>query len=93
MTATNRAAGPLSEGRARELARRALWRFAPAYARRRSRRIGTAVAVERLEADFERLRKRHTEQIERLEDLARELVLTVETLRREIARGERSDEA
>ena len=93
MTATNRAAGPLGEGRrARELARKALWRFAPAYARRRSRRVGTAVAVERLEADFERMRTRHNEQIERLEDLARELVLAVETLRREIARGERSDE-
>ncbi len=92
MTAKIRAAGPLGGGRAREIARHVLWRFAPAYARRRARRVGTAVAVERLEADFERMRKRHTEQIERLEDLARELVQTVESLRREIARGERGDE-
>jgi hypothetical protein len=92
MTAKIRAAGPLGERRrARELARRALWRFAPAYARRRSRRVGTAVAVERLEADLESLRTRHTEQIERLEDLARELVLAVESLRREVARGERDE--
>lgn len=93
MTARTRAAGaPGERRRARELARRALWRFAPAYARRRSRSVATATAVERLEVDFERVRKRHTEQIERLEDLVRELVLTAETLRREIARRERRDE-
>jgi hypothetical protein len=88
------AAGPLARRRqARELARRALWRFAPAYARRRSARIAAASAVERLRAEFEQLSKRHSEQIERLEDLVRELVLTAETLRREAARGERRDEA
>lgn len=86
-----RAAAPPGSGR--ELARRALWRLAPAYAQRRSRRLGTAAAVERLEVDLERLRERHTEQIERLEDLVRELVLTAEALRREIARDERRDEA
>jgi hypothetical protein len=92
-TAKIRAAGQLVERRrARELARRALWRFAPAYARRRSGRIGTAATVERLQADFEQLRERHTEQIERLEELVRELVLTAETLRRDIARRERRDE-
>jgi len=31
--------------------------------------------------------ERHSEQIERLEDLVRELVLTAESLRREIADG------
>ncbi len=94
MTARTSAAGPLTgRRRARELARRALWRVAPTYAIRRSRRIATASAVERLEAEFEQLRKRHTEQIERLEDLVRELVLTAETLRRDVARGERRDEA
>jgi hypothetical protein len=88
------AAGALTgRRRARELARRALWRIAPAYARRRSGRIATASALERLQAEFEQLRKRHTEQIERLEDLVRELVLTAETLRRDAARGERRDEA
>jgi len=93
-TAKITAAGPLTgRRRARELARRALWRVAPSYARRRSRRIATASAVERLQDEFEQLRKRHTEQIERLEDLVRELVLTAETLRRDLARGRRRDEA
>jgi hypothetical protein len=70
----------------RELARRALWRFAPAYARRRSDKSALAAAVRRLEADFEHVSKRHGEQIERLDELARELVATAESLRREIAR-------
>lgn len=88
------AAGGLTGRRhARELARRALWRLAPAYASRRSARIARASALERLQAEFEQLRKRHTEQIERLEDLVRELVLTAERLRRDVARGERRDEA
>jgi hypothetical protein len=70
----------------RELARRALWRFAPAYARRRAGKSALAAAVRRLEADFDHVSKRHGEQIERLEQLARELVATAESLRREIAR-------
>jgi hypothetical protein len=41
-----------------------------------------AAAIESLEADFKHVRKRHTEQIERLEELVRELVLTAESLRR-----------
>jgi hypothetical protein len=41
-----------------------------------------AGALGRLEADFEHLRERHTEQIERLEELVRELILTAESLRR-----------
>jgi hypothetical protein len=87
-------AGGLSGGRrqARELARVAFWRIAPGYAGRRSRRVRTALSVERLEAEFEQLRTRHGEQIERLEDLVRELVRTAETLRREIAGHERRDE-
>jgi len=94
ITAKISAVGPRTgRERVRELARRTLWRIAPAYARRRSGRIATASAVERLEAEFEQLRKRHTEQIERLEDLVRELVLTAETLRREVARDQRRDEA
>jgi hypothetical protein len=48
--------------------------------------------VQRLQAEFEQLRERHTEQIERLEELVRELVLTAETLRRDIAGRERRDE-
>lgn len=71
--------------RSRELARRALWRLAPAYARRRSSKSALAATLRRLEADFEHVSKRHGEQIERLEELARELVATAESLRREIA--------
>jgi hypothetical protein len=91
---TKISAGALSGGRrqARELARVAFWRIAPGYAGRRSRRVRTALSVERLEAEFEQLRTRHGEQIERLEDLVRELVTTAETLRREIAAHERRDE-
>jgi hypothetical protein len=34
-----------------------------------------------MEADLEHLRERHTEQIERLEDFAREFILALEELR------------
>ena len=50
-----------------------------------------AAAVERLRADFDHVSERHSEQIERLEELARELVATAESLRREIARREPRD--
>jgi hypothetical protein len=39
-----------------------------------------------LEADLEHVRERHTEQIERLEDLVRELILALEALRTSAAR-------
>jgi hypothetical protein len=68
--------------RLRDLARRVLPRIAPAYARHRARAIELEATVRRLEADFEHVRERHTEQIERLEDLVRELVLAAESLRR-----------
>ena len=61
-----------------------MWRLGPAYARKRSRKAETAAALGRLETEVEHLGKRHAEQIERLEDLVRELVLTAESLRREI---------
>jgi hypothetical protein len=64
------------------MVRRLLWLVARAYARRRMRRADMASALERLEADLEHVRVRHTEQIDRLEDLVRELVLTAESLRR-----------
>jgi seryl-tRNA synthetase len=89
ITARARVAGPAHA--VRGLARRALWRLAPAYARRRSRKAALAATVQRLQADFEHVSKRHGEQIERLEDLARELVSTAESLRREIAQRERRD--
>jgi t-SNARE complex subunit (syntaxin) len=43
------------------------------------------VAVSRLETELKRVSERHTEQIERLEDLVQELVQTAESLRREVA--------
>lgn len=66
--------------------RRWLLRAFPPYARYSARQASTAAALERLERDFEHIGKRHTEQIERLEDLVRELVATAESLRREVAR-------
>jgi hypothetical protein len=100
MTADDQMTAPIPAGprdvarrRARELARRAMWRLAPAYARRRARNATAATTLQRLQDDLERVNKRHTEQIERLEDLTRELVLTVEVLRREIAERAPRDEA
>jgi len=60
----------------------------PSYARYSARQASTAATIARLEQDFEHIRKRHTEQIERLEDLVRELILTAEALRREIGEVE-----
>jgi hypothetical protein len=79
--------------RLRDLARRALPRIAPVYARRRARAIELEATVRRLQADFEHVRERHTEQIERLEDLVRELVLVAEALRRDAADRRQPDGA
>jgi hypothetical protein len=51
-----------------------------------------AATLKRLEADFGHLRERHTEQIERLEDLVRELILAAESLRHGVARREHGSE-
>ncbi|HWY90567.1 MAG TPA: hypothetical protein VNY31_07830 [Solirubrobacteraceae bacterium] len=75
-------------GRLGSTVRRWLLRMLPPYARYSARQASTAAALERLERDFEHLRKRHTEQIERLEDLVRELVLAAERLRREATRAD-----
>jgi hypothetical protein len=72
--------------RARELARRAMWRFVPAYGRRRARNASESDRLRRLELELEHVSERHSEQINRLEDLTRELVLSVASLRREIGR-------
>jgi hypothetical protein len=90
---TTAGAGPRAPAstRARELARRAIWRFAPAYARRRARRATEADRLRRLELELERVSERHTEQIDRLEDLARELVLSVASLRRGSTRQESAE--
>lgn len=44
-----------------------------------------AATLERLQGELDHLETRHGEQIERLEDLVRELIRTAETLRAEIA--------
>jgi hypothetical protein len=69
----------------RPLAHRLLWRFAPVYARRRSARAEAAAQLGRIEAEVKRIGERHQEQIERLEDLARELIAAAESLRRGVA--------
>ncbi len=74
-----------------EVARVGLSRLVPQYARHRARQAEMAGAVARLQAEFEHVRERHDEQIERLEDLARELVLAVEALRRDISTREQRD--
>ncbi len=66
----------------RALARRVLWRAAPGYARRRAARAEAPARLARLEAELEHIDERHGEQLARLEDLARELILTAEALRR-----------
>jgi hypothetical protein len=83
---------PTARGPARALASRAMWRLAPAYGRRRARNAEAAALLQRLQADLDHVRERHGEQIERLEELLRELVLAVESLRREIAKGVSRDE-
>ncbi len=84
---------PADRRAARAFARRALWRVAPAYARRRSRRGALAGRLDALESEVRRVGERHGEQIERLEDLARELILAVEALRRQLPAREPSDRA
>jgi SAM-dependent methyltransferase len=70
--------------RARPLARRIVWTAAPAYARRRAARADAAVRFAHVESRLKHVDERYGEQIERLEDLARELILTAESLRRGI---------
>ncbi len=50
------------------------------------RRRALAAEVARLRGDLDHVRERHGEQIERLEDLVRELILTAESLRRALPR-------
>lgn len=90
-TGTPSAGAPADRRAMRALARRALWRLAPGYARRRSRRIAASGRLDGLERELVRLHERHGEQIERLEDLVRELVLAVEALRRQLPAQEPFD--
>jgi hypothetical protein len=66
--------------------RRALARTLSPYARYRARQAALDGTVGRLEADVEHLGERHTEQIERLEELVRELILAVEGLRAQMTK-------
>src|SRR6202007_1760807 len=70
----------------RAFARAALLRASRPQARY-EREVDDAVvaALARLEGELERTRERHGEQIERLEDLAREFVHTAESLRRGVS--------
>jgi len=72
-------------GRIRPLARRALWRLAPGFAAHRSSRAGLPLQLARVQAEVEHIGERHDERLERLEDLARELILAAESLRRATA--------
>jgi hypothetical protein len=90
---TRRGSGPSQMLRStrrglRSLGRRALWRFAPAYARRRSARADAAARLGRVQAEMEHVGERHEEQIERLEDLVRELIRAAESLRRGVTDAE-----
>lgn len=70
----------------------ALQRVAPPYARLRTRQARIETTLQRLEEDLAHVRRRHGEQIERLEELTRELVLAAEALRRDAAsRTQRDD--
>jgi SAM-dependent methyltransferase len=77
--------------RLRALARAALLRAGRPQARY-EREVDEAVvaALTSLEGELERTRERHEEQIERLEDLAREFVRTAESLRRGVSDADRT---
>jgi hypothetical protein len=81
--AANGSADPLDRARRRlrPLARKVLG----PYLRGRRHEAEMAATLERLQGELKHLETRHGEQIERLEDLVRELIRTAETLRGEIA--------
>lgn len=82
----SKTAGSGARSQARALARRAMWRFAPAYGRHRARKASDGDRLRRVELELEHVSERHTEQIDRLEDLARELVRSVTSLRSDLER-------
>jgi SAM-dependent methyltransferase len=71
---------PLS--RVRALARRLARRLARPLVRMRAHDAAMSAGLATLRAEYEHTRSRHAEQIARLEDLVRELVLSAESLRR-----------
>jgi hypothetical protein len=70
--------------RLRELARRTP--VVRSLLGRRTSRAALAAQLAALQSDLDHVRKRHGEQIERLEDLVGELVHSAESLRRALAR-------
>lgn len=73
-------------GRLRAYAKRAVRKMAGPYLRQRAREEArAAAAVARVQAELDHVGERHGEQIARLEDLVRELIVTAESLRRGIA--------
>jgi 2-polyprenyl-3-methyl-5-hydroxy-6-metoxy-1,4-benzoquinol methylase len=90
---THAAAGPAAQlrgarGRLRALARRYAARLAGPYVRQRTREAHTAATVARMQAELDHVSVRHAEQIARLEDLVRELILAAESLRRGISHAD-----
>jgi 2-polyprenyl-3-methyl-5-hydroxy-6-metoxy-1,4-benzoquinol methylase len=87
---TQAASGPAEVARSsrglRAFARWVARRVARPLLRRRSHEAATAATIAHLQAELEHVRSRHGEQIARLEDLAREFVLSAESLRR-VAEG------
>ncbi|HEY4426824.1 MAG TPA: hypothetical protein VGN08_01310 [Solirubrobacteraceae bacterium] len=83
-TKTRPASAAAAQG-PRQTARRVLRRLARPFLRRRGREAELAAALGRLQGELEHVRDRHGEQIERLEELVRELIATSESLRRAVA--------
>jgi O-antigen chain-terminating methyltransferase len=79
-----RLAPPLRR-RLRSLAGRLAPRLMGAYLHQRAREADMAASVGRMQSELEHIGTRHAEQIERLEDLSRELIATAEALRRRIS--------
>jgi SAM-dependent methyltransferase len=76
----------LSARAPRGLLRRAVLRLIHPFTHHQREVDGEIVgALRQQEAELEHVAKRHAEQIERLEDLARELILTAEQLRKGVA--------
>jgi SAM-dependent methyltransferase len=76
--------GPSVRRRLRPALRALALQLGP-YVRQRAREADAAAVLGRLQAEVEHLGTRHSEQIERLEDLAGELIATAEALRRRIS--------
>ncbi|HEY2436115.1 MAG TPA: hypothetical protein VGH93_02980 [Solirubrobacteraceae bacterium] len=85
------AGAPAAHG-LRDTARRVLRRLARPYLRGRGREAELAAAVSRIQGELEHIRERHGEQIERLEELVRELIATAESLRRAVSEHDRGGE-